>query len=182
VTFLFFKLFSHNHRLLYCVKVYLKSVWSNAPEHSQGSSGLPSYASSSRTRSAKVVYQRVKKVLWLQWRSVTIVLLLVADVIFFSIIWIELDTAITNIGAGHTDHIMAFLACILINPKVNQRGKCFDLGQKVLVNEQTCVALLLMLSVSSSLPAILFSADLNLVNWYSNWSSPHTIKSFQVMG
>jgi hypothetical protein len=113
---------------------------------------------------------------------VTIVLLLVADVIFFSIIWIELDTAITNIGSGHTDHIMAFLACILINPKVNQRGKCFGLGQKVLVNEQTCVALLLMLSVSSSLPVFTSTADPDLVNWYSNWSTSHTIKPLQVMG
>jgi hypothetical protein len=96
------------------------------------------------------VYRRVKKVLWLQWRSVTIVLLLIADVVFFSIIWIELDTAIGDIAAGHTEHIMAFLACVLINPSVKQREKCFSLGQQVLVNEKTCVALLLMLSVSSS--------------------------------
>jgi hypothetical protein len=78
---------------------------------------------------------------------------MLADVVFFSIVWIELDTAIGNIGAGHTDHIMAFLACILINPSIQQRPRCFSLGQQVLVNEKACIAVLMMLSVrvSSSL-------------------------------
>jgi hypothetical protein len=43
---------------------------------------------------------------------------------------------------------MAFLACILVNSSIKQRPKCFTLGQQVLVNEKTCIALLMMLSVS----------------------------------
>jgi hypothetical protein len=152
--------------LLYCVKVYVKSFWSDShANNSYGSSGLPSYQGSSRTRSAKVVYQRVKKVLWLQWRSVTIVMLLVADVIFFAIVWIELDAAISNIGNGHTEHIMAFLACILINPSLDTRSKCFPLGQRVLVNEKTCIALLIMLSLTGIQTGVLLTRASLFKSW-----------------
>ena len=77
----------------------------------------------------------------------TILVFLLVDIIFFSIVWIELDAAVNRIGGGHTEHIMPFLACILINPGINQRSRCFELGQKALVSEKTSIAILLLLAV-----------------------------------
>jgi hypothetical protein len=103
--------------------------------------------------------------MWLQWRSVTIVLLLVADVVFFAIVWIELDNAISNIGMGHTEHIMAFLACILINPSLETRSRCFPLGQRVLVNEMTCIARLMMISLTGIQTGVLLTRASLFKSW-----------------
>jgi hypothetical protein len=135
---------------LYCFKVYLSNLWSDDNTQSYGSAGLPSYTSSTRARSAKLVYQRVKKVLWLQWRSVTIIVFLLVDIIFFSIIWIKLDTTINDIQSGHTESIVPFIVCLVVNPTVEARKECFKLGQSVLVNEETCIAVLMLLSVRVS--------------------------------
>jgi len=125
----------------------MANMWSD--EQSQSNlSGLPSYSSSARAHSARVVYQRVKKVMWLQWRGMTVVIFLLVDIIFFSIVWIELDAAVNKIGGGHTEHIMPFLACILINPSLEPRSKCFELGQKALVSEKTSIAILLLLALT----------------------------------
>src|ERR1700761_7425161 len=58
---------------IYCINVYLKNMWSDDKTEINNSSGLPSYTSSFRTHSAKAVYRRVRKVVWLQWRSMLIV-------------------------------------------------------------------------------------------------------------
>jgi hypothetical protein len=87
-------------------------------------------------------------VLWLQWRSVTIIIFLLVDIIFFSIVWIQLDNAINNATTTKKPQMLEFLGCILINPTVDQRNKCFALGQAILLDEKICVAVLLMLAMS----------------------------------
>jgi len=77
----------------------------------------------------------------------TIIVFLLVDIIFISVVWVGLDAAVNNFAGGHTEHIMPFLACILINPGINQRQKCFELGQKALVSEKTSIAILLLLAV-----------------------------------
>jgi hypothetical protein len=93
------------------------------------------------------MYQRVKKVLWLQWRSMTIVVFLLVDIVFFAVVWIELDYAVNEISHNNTPTIVPFLACILVNPSLDARSRCFELGQEALVGEKTSVAILLLLSV-----------------------------------
>jgi hypothetical protein len=82
---------------------------------------------------------------------VTIVIFLLVDIIFFSIIWIKLDTTINDIQGGNTDHIVPFILCLIVNPTVETRKECFNLGQSVLVNEQTCIAVLMLLSVCGTI-------------------------------
>lgn len=135
-------------RFLYCIKVYLRNVWSDNRTETNGSSGLPSYHSSSvRTASARAVYQRVKKVLWLQWRSITIVFFLLIDIIFFAIVWVQMDNALETAKNGNLTNFMPYLTCLLENG--SDREKCFASGQKALINESTAVAILMLLSVSS---------------------------------
>ncbi|RMZ66888.1 G- coupled receptor [Pyrenophora seminiperda CCB06] len=58
---------------VYCIKVYLQNMFSDEATETQSSAGLPSYTTSLRKRSARVVYRRVRKVLYLQWRGIMIV-------------------------------------------------------------------------------------------------------------
>jgi hypothetical protein len=60
---------------------------------------------------------------------------------------------------------MAFLACILINPTLESRSRCFPLGQEVLVNEKTCIALLIMLSLTGIQTGVLLTRASLFKSW-----------------
>lgn len=131
---------------MYCGKVYLREVFRDDRPDSGISSDLPSYqASSLRTTSARAVWQRVQKVLWLQWRSITIIVFLLVDIIFLAIVWVELDNAIGAAKAGKLEQFLPFLTCLAANAGV--KGKCFHYGQDALVSESTAIASLMLLSV-----------------------------------
>ncbi|KAF2270635.1 hypothetical protein CC78DRAFT_137986 [Lojkania enalia] len=129
----------------YCIKVYIKNMWSDDKTETQSSAGLPSYTTSVRTRSARAVYRRVRKVLWLQWRGITIVVFILVDVIFFSVVFVYLNSVETH-AADDIDKAMPFLLCLITNPV--DRTKCFPLGQELFVNQSTVIAILIMLSLA----------------------------------
>jgi hypothetical protein len=120
-------------------------MWSDEKTETQSSAGLPSYTNSVRTRSAKAVYRRVKKVVWLQWRGLTIVVFILVDVIFFSVVFVYLNSVETD-AAEHLDKAMPYLFCLVSNAA--DVSKCFELGQSLFVNMSTVIAILMMLSVS----------------------------------
>jgi hypothetical protein len=124
-------------------------MWSDENTETQSSSGLPSYTNSSvRTKSAKVVYRRVRKVVWLQWRGMTIVAFMLVDVIFLSVVFIYLNTIVDN-TTHHIDNILPWTVCLVTNP--DHREKCFKMGQDLFVNMPTVIAILMLLSVSTIL-------------------------------
>lgn len=139
----------------YCIQVYMKNLWSDQPPTSNsgyGSSNLPSYNGSVRTQTARAVYQRLKKVLWLQWRGICIVTIILVDVIFFSIVFVQLDGMQSSI-LSHLDKVEPWLVCLAANPY--DRDQCLHLVNGWLVNEPTVVAVLLLLSLTG-LQAFLF--------------------------
>ncbi|KAF7195192.1 hypothetical protein HII31_03398 [Pseudocercospora fuligena] len=130
----------------YCIHVYLKNLWTDGSDVSTNASsgGLPSYQGSVRTMTARAVYRRLKKVLWLQWRGICIVSIVLVDVIFFSIVFVSLDgmqTSITN----DWEKVKPWLFCLAQYP--NDKNKCLPLVQGWLVNEPTVVAVLLLLAL-----------------------------------
>nr|OQO20057.1 hypothetical protein B0A51_15686 [Rachicladosporium sp. CCFEE 5018] len=131
----------------YCVKVYLKNLWSDSPANSTSASGsgLPSYSNSMRTQTARAVYQRLKKVLWLQWRGISIVTIILVDVIFFVIVFVSLD-GIQNRILHDIRRIEPWLICLVANAA--NKDQCLDLVQGWLVNESTVVAVLFLLGLS----------------------------------
>lgn len=132
----------------YCIQVYMKNLWSDEPPTTMsgnGSSILPSYTGSVRTQTARAVYQRLKKVLWLQWRGICIVTIILVDVIFFSIVFVQLDEMQSTILAN-LDKLEPWLVCLAQNP--DDRDECLHLVHGWLVNEPTVVAVLLLLSLT----------------------------------
>lgn len=121
-------------------------MFSDEKTETQSSAGLPSYTTSVRTRSARAVYRRVRKVLWLQWRGITIVVFILVDVIFFSVVFIWLNS-LTSHAKDNVEDLMPFLVCLIKNPA--KPDPCFPLGQDLAIDESTVIAILIMLSVSS---------------------------------
>lgn len=136
---------------VYCIKVYLQNMFSDEKTETQSSAGLPSYTNSVRTRSARAVYRRVRKVLWLQWRGITIVVCILVDVIFFSVVFIWLNS-LTSHATENINDLMPYLLCLINAYKETDPNPepCFVLGQDLAVDESTVIAILMMLSVSPS--------------------------------
>lgn len=120
-------------------------MWSDDHTETQSSAGLPSYTTSVRARSARAVYRRVRKVLWLQWRGITIVVFVLVDVIFFSVVFIYMNEEETR-AIENVDILKPFLRCLLRNPRDPE--ECNEKGQALFVSQPTVVAVLMMLSVS----------------------------------
>lgn len=129
----------------YCIKVYLQSMWNDDKTETQSSMGLPSYTTSVKTRSPRAIYRRVRKVLYLQWRGITIVVFILVDVIFFSVVFIWLNS-ISAHAADDLELALPFLICLVSNP-VNH-DQCTPLAEKLFVNKHTVIAVLIMLSLA----------------------------------
>lgn len=120
-------------------------MWSDEKTETHSSAGLPSYTASVRTRSARVVYRRVRKVLWLQWRGITIVVFILVDVIFFSVVFIWLNSLQTH-ALDDLAELQPYLTCLVLSyPRVDP---CLKYGQELAINQSTVIAILMMLSIA----------------------------------
>lgn len=126
-------------------------MWSDDRTETNNSTGLQSFHSSTGGHSARAVYQRVKKVLWLQWKAITIVIFLLVDIIFLAIVWVQLDATLEAAKLGKMEHFMPFLVCLVSTGGV--KDKCYASGQKAIINEGTAVAILMLLSVCINIQA-----------------------------
>lgn len=131
----------------YCLHVYLKNLWVDSPANSTSASGsgLPSYSGSIHTQTARAVYQRLKKVLWLQWRGIVISSIILVDVIFFAIVFVYLDGLQSSVPQD-LDNVMPWLLCLAQNPR--NKNACLKDAQAYLVNEHTVIAVLMLLSLA----------------------------------
>ncbi|KAF2662841.1 hypothetical protein K491DRAFT_584366 [Lophiostoma macrostomum CBS 122681] len=148
----------------YCIKVYIKNMWSDDQTETQSSGGLPSYTTSVRTRSARAVYRRVRKVLWLQWRGITIVVFILVDVIFFSVVFVYMNQ-VEESAATDLEAAMPFLMCLVQH--ADNVTTCDKLGQDLFVNQSTVLAVLILLSLAGIQCFILLARSSMFTAWYT---------------
>ncbi len=127
----------------YCVKVYVKSLFDDTTT-SDVSSGFRSYSSSMRTVTAKQALRRIKTVVALQYRSICIVLITLADVVFLSVIFISMDS---SVHAARVDVAKAepWLLCLVVNN--GDKTKCFHETRQLVRPEASVMAAYILLSV-----------------------------------
>lgn len=130
---------------MYCIKVYLQNMFSDDKTDTQSSAGFPSYTTSIRNHSARAVYRRVRKVLYLQWRGITIVIFILVDVVFFSIVFIWLNSVTKN-ATDKVTELYPYILCLMDNSE--NPAPCFELGQEIAIDQSTVTAVLIMLSVA----------------------------------
>lgn len=128
---------------VYCIKVYLASLNDNSA--STEGSNLPPSNRSIRTMTPRQAYRRVRRVIQLQWRGITIVLLILADVIFFSIVFVFQDNTLERIK---TEEGLAtpWVTCLALAG--GDKNKCLDKASELVINQATVGAVLILLAVS----------------------------------
>ena len=131
-------------RFGYCIKVYLQSLMEDKSA-STNTSALPSYNGSIRTATAAQAYKRVRRVIQLQWRGIAIVLLIIADVVFFSVIFVYLDST-TQPKVKTEAKGQAWILCLMTHS--GDKNRCLDLAGKIVLSEATVMTVLVVLSVS----------------------------------
>lgn len=134
----------------YCVKVYLASLSDNSA--STEGSNLPTYTSTSSTRNKNIsprqAYRRVQRVIALQWRGIAIVLIIIADVIFFSVIYVFQDTVVQSVRDKPS---IATDWALCLTGAAGDKSQCLDKARTLVVSEATVIAVLLLLAVSTLL-------------------------------
>ncbi len=144
-------------RFGYCIKVYLQSLMEERA-NSRESSALPSFNGSVRTTTAAQAYRRVRRVVRLQWRGIAVVLLIVTDAVFFAIIFVYLDQS-TQLSGRNLDKARPWLFCLVLNQ--GDKNQCLKEARQVVLGEPAIMAVLILLSVSTSLLQLLKSPTKN---------------------
>lgn len=127
----------------YCVKVYLASLTDNRSP-TETSSGL-AYTHSIRTMTPRQAYRRVRRVIQLQWRGIIVVLIIIADVIFFAVVFVFQDNILE---AVKSDFSLSepWITCLVELP--DRKDLCLDDAKPLTVPLPTVMAVLILLSVS----------------------------------
>ena len=134
----------------YCVRVYIRA-YLNDDVHStsEDRSGLPSHNGSIKTVTTRQAYQRVKKVVALQWRGMVIVIIIVVNVVFLAIVFVSMDSSVQaarkNFGKAEP-----WLLCLVMHP--TDKNACLELvhSAKLVQSEITVMAALILMSVSNN--------------------------------
>lgn len=127
----------------YCIRVYLASLGDNSA--STENSNLPTYTNSLITMTPRQAYRRVRRVISLQWRGIAVVLVIVIDVCFFSVVFTSLDQSFQRVT--HNPNIAKTWVGCLIESSGN-KNKCLEFARSLTINEGTVTAVLLLLGVS----------------------------------
>lgn len=153
----------------YCIKVYLASL-ADSSASTEGS-GMPDYTHSIRTMTPRQAYKRVRRVIALQWKGIAIVLIIIVDVIYFSVVFVFMDNTVEEVK--HNPEISKpWIQCLVeAIAKGGDKNDCLDEARGLVAGEGTVIAVLLLLAVSSLPPSpeglrALFSAPSTITDTY----------------
>lgn len=153
----------HLATLAYCIHVYVKSMLDDHPT-TDTSSVLPSYSGSVRTISARQTYRRVKRVLVLQWRGAAVVLTILANVIFFAVIFLSLDNSARK-TPENLEKYKPWLLCLTISK--GDRNKCVAEAEGLGPSESAIMAVLILLALSGFWTIVFLGHWTMITGWYS---------------
>ncbi|KAK4042428.1 hypothetical protein C8A01DRAFT_33500 [Parachaetomium inaequale] len=150
----------------YCIKVYLASLADNSA--STEGSGMPSYTNSIRTMTPKQAYRRVRRVIALQWRGIVIVLIIVCDVILFSIVFVFQDNTIQSIK-NDPDLAIPWIVCLALSG--GDKVPCLGEASKLAVSMPTIGAVLFLLGMNGIWLLILLGRWSMVTGWRDLFTS-----------
>lgn len=90
--------------------------------------------------------RRIRRVISLQWRGILIVIIIIADVVFFATVFLQFDGT-TEKTPQNFQNASQWLECIILNK--GDREKCYSLAESIVVPQATAITVLFLLSVSS---------------------------------
>ncbi|GIZ46075.1 hypothetical protein CKM354_000921400 [Cercospora kikuchii] len=126
--------------MIYCIKVYMSSAWNKRNDPSTKSASI---VSSSRTQSARAKARRVRQVLLLQWRSITLAFLAVFTTAFVCVVFMIYDNELTIEAFDNVDKLIPWLLCLI---ETQEKEQCLQLTSPFIISENLAVATLFILS------------------------------------
>ena len=130
----------------YCIRVYITALLNDdIHSSSHNGSGLPSYSGSVKTVTTRQAYQRVKKVISLQWRGIVIVLIIIANVTFLAVVFVSMDNT-TEAAREDFTKLQPWLLCLVLNE--GNKNACLDLVKEHVASEVTVMAVLIVLALN----------------------------------
>ena len=109
------------------------------------SSALPQYSRSFTAASARQTYRRVRKVVQLQWKGACVVLLIIGEVIFFSVVFVSMDNG-AQIKGQLVEQAVEWGTCLFFNG--GDKNECLTLAKPLVKPEPLVLAVLICLGVS----------------------------------
>ncbi|KAI4738668.1 hypothetical protein E4T50_10890 [Aureobasidium sp. EXF-12298] len=152
----------------YCLRVFFNSLWEDSarPSSQASAKSLPMSVMSAKSQRGRVIYRRLKSVLYLQWRGMLIVTIVLVDVIFFAVVFVYLDKLEESMLHDYT-RVLPWVVCLIENQ--GNRDVCFQYSHKWLISEPTIGAMLLMISLLGiELFVLLFRWSL-ITGWKERW-------------
>ncbi|KIX99037.1 uncharacterized protein Z520_05498 [Fonsecaea multimorphosa CBS 102226] len=128
----------------YCVQVYVKSLLDDK-QTTNSSSQPPTYQGSLKTVTARQTYRRVKRVVELQWRGASIVLVIIAEVVFFSVVFVSMDNS-TKVDAALLQKSEPWITCLVAHK--GDKNQCLSLAGSLVKPEGVVLAVLIVLGLS----------------------------------
>lgn len=129
----------------YCVQVYIKTLLDDKVTTENSSNIVPTYSGSIATVSARQAYRRVKRVIQLQWRGATIVLLIIAEVVFFSVVFVSMDNS-TQVNDALLQKAMPWVTCMVLSGA--NKKQCLPEAKALVKSEGVVITVLICLGVS----------------------------------
>jgi hypothetical protein len=151
----------------YCMYVYIKALFDPSDPTSTSNSGLPSYTSSSRTATARQAYRRVRRVLKLQWRSMALVMVILANVIYLAVTFLQLDTDLA-VNASNLAKAQPWLTCLA---EFQDPAKCTSEASSLGITEAALDAALVLLCIASFWNFIFTIRMTMFRGWLEFWQS-----------
>ncbi|KAK2749253.1 hypothetical protein FQN57_006869 [Myotisia sp. PD_48] len=151
----------HFITMIYCIQVYVKSMLDDNPI-TDNSSALPSYSGSMHTLTARQTYRRVKHVIKLQWRGIAVVLTVLANVIFFAIVFLSLDEAARK-TPENLKKAGPWIFCLAGSK--GDKNACTSLAADLGPNESSIMAVLILLALSGLWTVLFLGRASMLTGW-----------------
>lgn len=140
----------------YCGRVYLATL--RAPSVSP-----PLPHSARRPLSPKDTYHHVRRLVQLQWRAILIVSIIVADIVFFAVVFLAMNRLEAALAAAH-ETVRPWLVCLIAT---SGRGEaCSAILQSLRPNESTLISVLALLSSNGFWCLLLLGRASMLVDWW----------------
>ena len=156
----------------YCIRVYIRALMNDDQQStSENNSGLPSYNGSIKTVTARQAYQRIKKVISLQWRGIIVVIIIIVNVVFLSIVFVSMDNSV-QAARQNLSKANDWLICLALHP--TNKNACLSKVGGLVESEAIVMAVLIMMSLNG-IWTILFLGRLSMIPaWFELFKRPFT--------
>ncbi|EGX51971.1 hypothetical protein TWF173_010749 [Orbilia oligospora] len=144
----------------YCINVYLRSLFEDAPSTEGGS---VSYSNSRISATYTQALRRVKRVIAMQWRGILVVIVVIVDVIVFATVFLQFEGT-TEKTPANISRAGEWLECLILNG--GDKNKCLSEGEKMVVPEATAAAVLFLLSCNGFWVAIFLGRWSMITGWW----------------